>query len=1007
MKEGELVGEESFWNDEMVPFIAPPEELQCARNVNKGRCSRWRIHGKKYCELHFLRQKHLQNHRSKIKNTDQAKKRKRSQQKERVRDEKGTPFLDRDYGNGGEVEPWSRRTRSAKFAAAKQENGCESNGNKDENGGKNESSAEVKEVMAHGGHCHQCHSLKSRVQFCRKCQRKRYCDSCIKTWYPQFSEEAIAESCPFCRKICNCKPCLRSDKLLKDVKSSGLPSNKDERIKHFKYLISWLYPFLKQFNEEQIKEIKLEAKVQGLRSSEIEVLQAVSNDYERLYCNNCKTSIVDLHRVCSKCSYELCLACCREIRGNCLRGGDKMVQRYFHSDEDYLHGGDPLPLLLDMKKNKTSSRKRIKLLSEWQVKGNGDIPCPVERLGGCGHERLELKCMVPANWISFLKIKADRLVKLHKLEDALGTLTGNCSYINSDNKTGVMNQAIHKDCSDNYLYSPSAKDLQQGGLESFRRHWIKGEPIIVRNVHELTSGLSWEPMVLWRALRDVSKTKGSSNVNVTAIDCLDLCEVEMNIHNFFTGYLQGCEHSNSWPMLLKLKDWPPSNHFEELLPRHCAEFLDSLPFLEYTNPFSGILNVAAKLPANSLKPDLGPKTYIAYGFIEELGRGDSVTKLHFDMSDAVNVLVHTAEVTRTSEQLAKIENLKMRHVRQDQMEFYGNDKDSNLPLKEQVDVDFFVHAAKHRKKRSKTRKKKVESCQCSDSVSKLLMKKSEFQNEKESKLDEESNGRIEEAQTGFSNTHSLNGLNKDSCLLKKEQADVDVKVVKSPKGKRKTGKKKVKSSQTSSLLRNKKELKVGESNGKVDNAYSDQGHDKTIGACSNEACQEDALGGDSRCVYDANEASGGGALWDVFRRQDVPRLEEYLRRHHREFRHVYCSPVDQVVHPIHDQTFYLTMHHKRKLKEEFGVEPWTFVQKLGEAVFLPAGCPHQVRNLKSCTKIALDFVSPENIHECIRLTEEFRVLPHKHRAKEDKLEVKKMVLYALNNAVEELEKLTA
>ena len=26
------------------------------------------------------------------------------------------------------------------------------------------------------------------------------------------------------------------------------------------------------------------------------------------------------------------------------------------------------------------------------------------------------------------------------------------------------------------------------------------------------------------------------------------------------------------------------------------------------------------------------------------------------------------------------------------------------------------------------------------------------------------------------------------------------------------------------------------------------------------------------------------------------------------------------------------------------VEPWTFEQNLGEAVFIPAGCPHQVRN---------------------------------------------------------------
>ena len=29
-----------------------------------------------------------------------------------------------------------------------------------------------------------------------------------------------------------------------------------------------------------------------------------------------------------------------------------------------------------------------------------------------------------------------------------------------------------------------------------------------------------------------------------------------------------------------------------------------------------------------------------------------------------------------------------------------------------------------------------------------------------------------------------------------------------------------------------------------------------------------------------------------------------------------------------------------------GVEAWTFEQKIGEAVFIPAGCPHQVRNMK-------------------------------------------------------------
>ena len=43
--------------------------------------------------------------------------------------------------------------------------------------------------------------------------------------------------------------------------------------------------------------------------------------------------------------------------------------------------------------------------------------------------------------------------------------------------------------------------------------------------------------------------------------------------------------------------------------------------------------------------------------------------------------------------------------------------------------------------------------------------------------------------------------------------------------------------------------------------------------------------------------------------------------------------------------------------------------------------------LQSCVKVALDFVTPENISECIRLSEEYRLLPKGHHVKENMLEV--------------------
>jgi hypothetical protein len=46
-----------------------------------------------------------------------------------------------------------------------------------------------------------------------------------------------------------------------------------------------------------------------------------------------------------------------------------------------------------------------------------------------------------------------------------------------------------------------------------------------------------------------------------------------------------------------------------------------------------------------------------------------------------------------------------------------------------------------------------------------------------------------------------------------------------------------------------------------------------------------------------------------------------------------------------------------------GIEAWTFEQDYGEAVFIPAGCPHQVRNLK--VRVLLRFLYCQIVYDTL------------------------------------------
>eukprot|EP00252_Welwitschia_mirabilis_P000674 TRINITY_DN10647_c0_g1_i2.p1 TRINITY_DN10647_c0_g1~~TRINITY_DN10647_c0_g1_i2.p1 ORF type:complete len:799 (-),score=160.22 TRINITY_DN10647_c0_g1_i2:16-2412(-) len=610
--------------------------------------------------------------------------------------------------------------------------------------------------------CHFCHkNNKGKMVACLKCKRRSYCVSCISKWYPGQTQEDIKKACPACKRICKCEPCLQEEERIKLQQAKN-----SEKIRLLHYMLSTVLPILREIHKEQCSEIEAETKIQGHPITLSEIPKAKLGEDEILACNRCYATIVDYHRNCPTCAYDLCLACCRELREKSQKRG----VGDFNSTQ----------------------------LQEWKARYDGSIAC--EQVG-CGNSLLILKRICKVNWIGKIEKDAEEMASSCKISDNI-TYSSPCSSCYKHavySKKGCPRKkslvaAHRKDSDDNILYCPTSQDIKKGGLQHFQKHWIKGHPVVVQNVIDDISGLSWNPLVMWDAFQESQNGKLSEGTTIAkAINCLSWSDIEVSVRHFFRGYFDTKMHRNGMPELLKLKDWPPTKFLEEYLPSNHSGFIKVLPFSEYTNPESGVLNMASKRQVCYSRMHLGPKIDIAYGMLEELGQGDSVTKLHCQLNDVASVLVHTAE--------------------------------ANSPAYEQLQRD---------------------KCQ-----------------------------------------NPFRGLNSENVSPDEDD------------------------------------------DGGEEHCWDLGGgsYDRARGASFSET-------NDNR--EDPAEASYGGAVWDIFRREDVPKLKEYMQKH---------LHVDSIS-SIHGHIIYLNKDHKRKLKEEYQVEPWTFEQNLGEAVLVPAGCPYQVRNLK-------------------------------------------------------------
>lgn len=244
--------------------------------------------------------------------------------------------------------------------------------------------------------------------------------------------------------------------------------NDDVKLQHLHYLINLLLPFVKQIREEQEEEIVVEAGAHG------------GNEAGAHGGNQLTTSIFLKIHFDSRCKYEICLTCSKETRSNCLKN-----------------------------RRTSTSQSGPNVVAE----KNGSLFC----VNKCGRTLMYLRDILEETWISNLETRAEKINNKSKINlppdnkhDSLFPETSSDYHIRAANREGS---------NDNYLYCRLSKDAEDD-LIRFRNHLSKGEPVVIKDVLDQTRGISWEPMVMSRALCEHVNPKVRSEMSeLQVIDC--------------------------------------------------------------------------------------------------------------------------------------------------------------------------------------------------------------------------------------------------------------------------------------------------------------------------------------------------------------------------------------------------------------------------------------------------------------------------------------------------------
>eukprot|EP01025_Chloroclados_australasicus_P021606 TRINITY_DN22698_c0_g1_i2.p3 TRINITY_DN22698_c0_g1~~TRINITY_DN22698_c0_g1_i2.p3 ORF type:complete len:208 (-),score=23.69 TRINITY_DN22698_c0_g1_i2:603-1175(-) len=95
------------------------------------------------------------------------------------------------------------------------------------------------------------------------------------------------------------------------------------------------------------------------------------------------------------------------------------------------------------------------------------------------------------------------------------------------------------------------------------------------------------------------------------------------------------------------------------------------------------------------------------------------------------------------------------------------------------------------------------------------------------------------------------------------------------------------------------------------------------------------------------DSKGVGCIWDIFHADDLQIVEGILGEQ------------------IENSQTYLDSQQRQLIRDRGGLH-WRVEQREGDAILVPTGCAHQVRNLTSTTKCAWDFASASHIDQILQ-----------------------------------------